>query len=114
MPAAGSSRRRRRGLRGQGARDFEAALQAVGEAAGDGVRRLREADEIEKPSASSRLFVFPARKTLATQEQRQGRERAMLELRDEDVFEHGHLGKEPDVLERARHARAQIWCGRVR
>ena len=89
-------------FRGQRAGDLEPPLLAVGEAGGNGIGAVGEPDEIEAGERLRALLVLLRAELPRAKKQRQRRERTMLELRDEHILQHGHLRKQPDVLESAR------------
>ena len=90
------------------ARDFEAALRAVGQFAGGIVGAFHEADLVEPIlGALDRLALCGAitrRPEHAKNGQTAG-DHQLVVVRDHQVLEHRHALKQPDVLERARHPR---------
>lgn len=94
------------GVAGEGSGDFELALFAVGEVAGEVVGFVGEADELEEFHGAFAGGGFGFAEAGAAQE---GRPEAFFGAgvaADEDVFQDGHVGEEPDVLEGAGDAGA--------
>ena len=92
------------GFAGEGAGDFELALFAVGEVAGEVVALVGEADELEEFHGA--FFGWRVRLSEAGAAQERGPEAFFGAgvAADEDVFQDGHVGEEPDVLEGAGDA----------
>src|SRR5437879_4427628 len=87
------------------ARDFETALIAIRQIAGGVVGAVKEPDAVEpKPRRIDRAFLRGAPGWCADQpEKGQARgQHQRIVLRDHQIFERGHAGKQPDILEGAR------------
>ena len=91
------------------ARDFEPALRAIGQVAG---RIVGARDQIRSRSSQyARIldrgpFGAAIRRQAEHAEQgKTGREHQRVVLGDQEIFQHGHAGKQADILERARDAR---------
>ena len=94
------------GFAGHGPGDFELALFAVGEVAGEVVGLVGEADELQEFHGAFAGGGFGFAEAGAAEE---GGPEAFLGAgvaSDEDVFQDGHVGEEPDVLEGAGDAGA--------
>ena len=91
------------------ARDFEAALVAIGQIAGGVVGAVEQPDAIEPESAPDRSRVSrPTRQDgapIRPRKVRPGGPHQRVVLRHHQVFQRGHAGKQPDVLEGARDLR---------
>ena len=103
MPAVGSSRRSRRGLRGQGARDLQAPLVAIGEAAGHVVGVVGEPDALEQRRAPIPQVALHAAEARAVGQHVPQSEADARVHAHQDVLDGGHVAEEPDVLERPAH-----------
>ncbi len=92
-----------------GAGDLQAALVAVGQRAGRIVGAVRQLDAIE-PIAGDvdrrRLGLLVARRADEAEQRPSRCAHQRIVLRDDEVLEHRHAGKQPDVLEGAGDARA--------
>ena len=87
------------------ARDFETALVAIGQIAGGIVGALQQPDAVEpEPRQIDRVLFRRAIRRRADQAEKgkAGGAHQRVVLRHHQVFQRGHAGKQPDVLEGAR------------
>ena len=87
------------------ARDFETALIAIGQIAGGIVGAVEQADAVEPARRlidGVLLGGAPGRGADQPEEGKAGGAHQRIVLRDHQVLERGHAGKQPDVLEGAR------------
>ena len=87
------------------ARDFEAALIAIGQIAGGVVGAVEQADAVEPERGLIDRALFgraPGRRADQPEKGQAGGQHQRVVLRDHQVFQRGHAGKQPDVLEGAR------------
>ena len=92
------------GFAGECAGDFELALFAVGEVAGEVVALVGEADELQEFHGAFVGGGFGLLEAGAAQERGPEAFFGAGVAADEDVFEDRHVGEEPDVLEGAGDA----------
>src|ERR1700704_1155223 len=96
------------GLGAHRARDFETALIAVRQVAGGIVGAIEQADAVEPERClidRALLGGTPGRRADQPEKSQAGGQHQRIVLRDHQVFQRGHAGKQPDVLEGARDFR---------
>lgn len=103
MPAAGSSSSKRRGS-SQGPRDFKTALRSVGQTARKIVKVRQGDDPVGQLTAFFPGFQLLRGKRTAIPRGPSTRAMTPHVAADHDVFEHGHMLGETDILEGAGHA----------
>ena len=103
-PAAGSSRQSRHRIGTHRACDFESPLRAVGQRAGRIVGALGEAHAIEPVTRlvdGARFGTRVGARADQAEHSKAGGDHQGVVLRDEQIFEQRHPGKQPHVLKRA-------------
>jgi hypothetical protein len=102
MPAAGSSSAISLGVGGQRARDLQPPLVAVAQGAGAELGITADAHVVQQFLRALRNGGFFGLEAGGAKDRaEQARMRAHV-APDHDVFQRGHLGEQPDVLEGAR------------
>ena len=94
-----------RGLGAHRARDLEAALIAIGQIAGGVVGAVEQPDALQPQRRQIDRALFrraPGRRADQAEKRQSRRPHQRVVLRHHQVFQRGHAGKQPDVLEGAR------------
>lgn len=104
MPSGGLVQEEEAGVAGECAGDFQLALVSVGEVAREVVGLVLEADELQEFHGAFVAGLFGLGEAGEAQECGPEAFFGPGVASDEDVFQDGHVGEEPDVLEGAGDA----------